>query len=210
MQRYRSKTGIVTFCPFQKVDEVSKGHSPQGWTEERYEMSRQKGPSGVIPASLQGVEANDAATSAGDFERYSWLPMRPEGQVFDARSPNVVQVVRDIRQVIIAVSKNIETMRPERVKSIREGLGLTQVDLGTLLRLGPNGKRTVIRWEQGDTPVPGPVSVALEALEAGWAPGTDTWAPPPNVLQTLHDLESAVLQAQEHVRNIRRTHGVGE
>jgi hypothetical protein len=36
--------------------------------------------------------------------------------------------------------------------------------LAEALRMGPNGERQVRRWEQGETPVSGPASVAIELL----------------------------------------------
>lgn len=93
-------------------------------------------------------------------------------------------------------------MTPDRVKAIREGLQLSQSGLAQVLRLGPSGKRTVARWEAGDNPVPGPVTVALEALEAGWCPGDQHWSDMRTAyLSVLDAIESAVLQAREHVRN---------
>lgn len=55
-------------------------------------------------------------------------------------------------------------MSPTEIKSARQRLGLTQQGLAEALRLGPNGERTVRRWEQGDVPVTGPASVAIELL----------------------------------------------
>jgi DNA-binding transcriptional regulator YiaG len=52
------------------------------------------------------------------------------------------------------------------VKSARRRLGLSQTGLAEALRLGPNGERTIRRWEAGDVPVTGPASVAIELLLA--------------------------------------------
>lgn len=60
-------------------------------------------------------------------------------------------------------------MTPERVREIREAAGLTQAGLAALLRMTA-GKRTVRRWEVGDVPVTGPVSIVLELLAAGELP----------------------------------------
>lgn len=68
-------------------------------------------------------------------------------------------------------------MTAEQFKKARVTLGLSQDDLAILLRLGPNGKRTVRRWETGEVPVPGPVSLAVEALLSGWRPKSETEAP---------------------------------
>lgn len=55
-------------------------------------------------------------------------------------------------------------MSADDIKSARQRLGLTQQGLAEALRLGPNGERTVRRWEQGDVPVTGPASVAIEYM----------------------------------------------
>lgn len=55
-------------------------------------------------------------------------------------------------------------MQPTEIKAARRRLGLTQQGLAEALRLGPNGERTIRRWEQGDIPVTGPASVAIELL----------------------------------------------
>lgn len=56
-------------------------------------------------------------------------------------------------------------MTPD-IKAARLALGLTQGGLADALRLGPNGARTVRRWEAGDIPVTGPASLAIELLLA--------------------------------------------
>lgn len=56
-------------------------------------------------------------------------------------------------------------MTPDRVREIRTALGLSQNGLAEVLRLGPNGGRTVRRWESGQVPISGPASVALELME---------------------------------------------
>ena len=61
-------------------------------------------------------------------------------------------------------------MAPEEIKKARQGLGMTQRALATTLRMGPNGGRTVRRWEDGQLLISGPASVALEALLSGWRP----------------------------------------
>lgn len=53
---------------------------------------------------------------------------------------------------------------PTEVKAARQRLGLSQQELAEVLRLGPNGERTIRRWEQGDVPITGPASLALEML----------------------------------------------
>lgn len=57
-------------------------------------------------------------------------------------------------------------MTSAEIKSARQALGLSQTGLAEALRLGPNGERTIRRWEQGDVTVTGPASVAIEMLVA--------------------------------------------
>lgn len=61
-------------------------------------------------------------------------------------------------------------MTPAEVKVARGALGLTQPGLAAMLRMGKNGDRQVRRWEEGDVPVSGPASLAIEALLTGWRP----------------------------------------
>ena len=56
-------------------------------------------------------------------------------------------------------------MTPDRVREIRIALGLSQSGLAEMLRLGPNGARTIRRWESGQIPISGPASVAITLLE---------------------------------------------
>lgn len=56
------------------------------------------------------------------------------------------------------------SLSPTDIKTARQRLGLTQQGLAEALRLGPNGERTIRRWEQGDIPVTGPASVAIELM----------------------------------------------
>jgi transcriptional regulator with XRE-family HTH domain len=56
-------------------------------------------------------------------------------------------------------------MSPAELSDFRKQHGMTQADLAALLRMSPNnGDRTVRRWENGDSPVPFAVEVALWAL----------------------------------------------
>jgi DNA (cytosine-5)-methyltransferase 1 len=57
-------------------------------------------------------------------------------------------------------------MTPTDIKQARKRLGLSQAELAGALRLGPNGERTVRRWEKGEVPITGPASLALEFLLA--------------------------------------------
>ena len=61
-------------------------------------------------------------------------------------------------------------LSPAEVKEARAVLGLTQMGLAATLRMGENGQRQVRRWEDGEVPVSGPASVAIEALLSGWRP----------------------------------------
>lgn len=55
-------------------------------------------------------------------------------------------------------------MRPADFHNIRKALGLTQSQMAEALRMGPNGSRTIRRWETGEIPVSGPAQVAVEAM----------------------------------------------
>jgi len=61
-------------------------------------------------------------------------------------------------------------MTPSDLKYARRALGLTQRELASVLRLGKDGGRAVRRWEGGDSPISGPVSLAIEAMLDGWRP----------------------------------------
>ncbi|MFO1091590.1 MAG: hypothetical protein U1E46_18595 [Hyphomicrobiales bacterium] len=50
------------------------------------------------------------------------------------------------------------------LRAARHLLQITQEDLARLLRIGPNGARTIRRYENFYQPVPGPVSVCVEML----------------------------------------------
>lgn len=54
-----------------------------------------------------------------------------------------------------------------RLRAARSALGLTQTDFASLVRVAD--LRTVRRWESGVVPVPGPVAILVELLEAGVA-----------------------------------------
>jgi DNA-binding transcriptional regulator YiaG len=116
------------------------------------------------------------------------------------RISRLLEVAELARQVFTRPSGVLLPVTPERVKKIREELGLSQAGLGQLLRLGAHGKRTVARWEAGDVPVSGPVSVALEALESGWSPGDGRWHDLRQAyLSVLDAIDDAVRQAREQV-----------
>jgi len=194
----------VTFSPIFNFSMVSKSHQPNRQMQERREMTRQTHGPRVIHPHLLGVIDNDGSNYARERTQDLQLAVLAEPEDYSRLACSIDEVVEDIPQVIDAMSEQSVNMSPDRVKAIREGLGLTQVALAAMLRLGPTGKRSVIRWETGDTPVPGPVSVALEALASGWEPGSH-FGPDAKAEQAIRDLESAVLQAQEQVRKLRLT-----
>lgn len=49
-------------------------------------------------------------------------------------------------------------------KAARAILGLTQKEMAEALRMGQWGWQALSGWESGRTPVPGPVSLAVEHL----------------------------------------------
>lgn len=55
-------------------------------------------------------------------------------------------------------------MTPARFKAIRRAAGLTQSQLAARLRI--EDARTIRRYEDGERPVSGPVSILMEQLEA--------------------------------------------
>lgn len=55
-------------------------------------------------------------------------------------------------------------------KNAKQELGMSASQLAKTLRMGGRADRTIRRYESGDTPVPGPVSVAVEALLTGFRP----------------------------------------
>lgn len=61
-------------------------------------------------------------------------------------------------------------MSPQQLRAARREMGLTTYELAEILRMGVHGSRTVRRWEDGELPVTGPASVAIEALLTGWRP----------------------------------------
>lgn len=67
---------------------------------------------------------------------------------------------------------NQQFLSPGEVKAARAKLQLTQTELAAMLRMGANGQRQVRRWEDGEVPVSGPASVAIEALLTGWRPSS--------------------------------------
>lgn len=58
----------------------------------------------------------------------------------------------------------------EDFRSARGGLGLTAKQMAKVLRMGKGSDRTIRRYESGESPIPGPVSVAVEAMVSGYMP----------------------------------------
>jgi len=56
-------------------------------------------------------------------------------------------------------------MTPEQFRAIRQRAGLSQARLAALLRLSDG--RTIRRYESGERPIPGPVSLLMEMIEDG-------------------------------------------
>ncbi len=55
-------------------------------------------------------------------------------------------------------------MTADDFRAARSTLGLSANGMAEALRLGKGGGRTVRRWEAGDVPISGPVSVAVEMM----------------------------------------------
>ena len=55
-------------------------------------------------------------------------------------------------------------MTPDEFRAARATLGLTQKGLAGALRMGTHGWQSISAWESGKTPIPGPVTLALECL----------------------------------------------
>ena len=63
-------------------------------------------------------------------------------------------------------------MKPNKddFRKARDELGMSASQLAKVLRMGRGADRTIRRYESGQSPVPGPVSVAVEALMTGFRP----------------------------------------
>ncbi len=57
-------------------------------------------------------------------------------------------------------------MTPADLRTARKRLGLTQHGLAAALRMGKYGWQTISKWENDGSSIPGPVSVAVEAMLA--------------------------------------------
>jgi transcriptional regulator with XRE-family HTH domain len=72
----------------------------------------------------------------------------------------------------VVLPENEEDMKPNKddFRKARDELGMTASQLAKTLRMGRGADRTIRRYESGQSPVPGPVSVAVEALMTGFRP----------------------------------------
>jgi hypothetical protein len=131
----------VTNSPIFNFLMVSKSHQPNRQTQERREMTRQTYGPRVIHPYLLGVIDNDGSNYARERTQDLQLSVLAEPEDYSRLSCSIDQVFEDIPQVIDAMSEQPVNMSPDRVKAIREGLGLTQVALAAMLRLGPMGDR---------------------------------------------------------------------
>jgi len=61
-------------------------------------------------------------------------------------------------------------MHKDKFIKARLKLGLTQSELAKVLRMSDNSDRTIRRYESGQCAIPGPTSVAIEAILAGYTP----------------------------------------
>lgn len=63
-------------------------------------------------------------------------------------------------------------MKPtkEEFRNARQELGMSASQLAKTLRMGRYAGRTIRRYESGESPIPGPVSVAVEAILTGFRP----------------------------------------
>ena len=58
----------------------------------------------------------------------------------------------------------------DEFKNARQDLGMSAAQLAKTLRMGRRADRTIRRYESGESPIPGPVTVAVEALLTGFRP----------------------------------------
>lgn len=62
-------------------------------------------------------------------------------------------------------ASRIVSMTTRNLKSVRAVMGLSGQGFAHLLRLHDTSGRTVYRWENGETPIPGYVTLVCELLE---------------------------------------------
>lgn len=58
----------------------------------------------------------------------------------------------------------------EDFATARSTLGMSTPEMARALRMGKGSDRTIRRYESGECPIPGPTSVAVEALLTGFRP----------------------------------------
>lgn len=59
-------------------------------------------------------------------------------------------------------------MAPSDFRNARKALGHTRHSMAEALRMGKWGWQTIGKWERGETPIPGPVTLAVQhLLDAG-------------------------------------------
>jgi len=58
-------------------------------------------------------------------------------------------------------------------KNAKQEIGMSAAQLAKTLRMGKRADRTIRRYESGESPIPGPVTVAVEALLTGFRPKED-------------------------------------
>lgn len=57
-------------------------------------------------------------------------------------------------------------LTPANFRAARNRLGLSQHEMAEALRMGKWGFQTILKWEKGKQPIPGPVTLAVECLLA--------------------------------------------
>ena len=65
---------------------------------------------------------------------------------------------------------SVEVMRADAFKEARQELGLGQDELGAMLGLSGSPKRSVRRYEQGESQIPGPIIRLIRAFLDGYRP----------------------------------------
>lgn len=63
-------------------------------------------------------------------------------------------------------------MTPEELKAAREALGVSQAKLAPML--GMSRPMTISDWERGTKPIPETAALLIQALVAGFRPGTES------------------------------------
>lgn len=68
---------------------------------------------------------------------------------------------------IIGVMYHHEDMTSKELQITLRDMGVSGAQMARWLNVTP---LTVTRWKTGATPIPGPASIAMEALSTGWRP----------------------------------------